>query len=35
MNTKVNCVGIIRESRIDDTRTPLVPLHIEQIKKKI
>ena len=34
MNTKVNCVGIIRESRIDDTRTPLVPLHIEQIKKK-
>ena len=31
----MNCVGIIRESRTDDFRTPLVPKHIKQIKKNI
>ena len=34
MNTKINCVGIIRETRIDDTRTPLTPKNIIEIKKK-
>ena len=34
MNTKINCVGIIRETRIDDSRSPLAPLHVEKIKKK-
>ena len=30
----MNCLGIIRESRVDDFRTPLAPKNIEQIKKK-
>ena len=34
MKSQVNCVGIIRETRIDDARTPLTPIHISQLKKK-
>ena len=34
MNTQINCVGILRETRIDDSRTPLTPIHIEKLKKK-
>ena len=34
MNANINCVGIIKESRIDDFRTPLAPIHIKQLKGK-
>jgi len=34
MNTQISCVGIIREARIDDSRTPLAPIHIEKLKQK-
>ena len=34
MNTQINCVGIIRETRVDDSRTPLAPIHIEKLRKK-
>ena len=34
MNAQISCVGIIREARIDDSRAPLAPIHIEKIKKK-
>ena len=34
MKTQINCVGIIRESRVDDSRTPLAPINIEKLKKK-
>ena len=27
-------IGIIREFRLDENRTPLVPIHISQLKKK-
>ena len=35
MNTQINCVGIIRETRVDDSRAPLAPIHIEKLKKNI
>ena len=34
MNTQISCVGIIRETRIDDSRSPLAPINIENLKKK-
>ncbi len=34
MSTDINCVGIIKESRIDDSRTPLAPIHISTLRKK-
>ena len=34
MKTQISCVGIIREARIDDSRTPLAPIHIEKLKQK-
>ena len=34
MNTKISCVGIIKETRIDESRSPIAPIHIRKIKKK-
>ena len=34
MNPQINCVGVVKEARIDDTRTPLAPLHIKQLKNE-
>ena len=30
-----NTIGIIRETRDDEKRTPIVPEHVELLKKKI
>ena len=34
MNHKINAIGIIKETRNDESRAPLAPLHIKQLKKK-
>ena len=34
MNAKINCVGIIKETRSDEFRAPLAPVHIEKLKNK-
>ncbi len=34
MNKPIESIGIIRESRSDENRTPLVPDHIDKLKKK-
>ena len=30
----INCVGLIKETRTDESRTPLAPIHIKILKKK-
>ncbi len=34
MNSSFKCFGIIRESREDDSRTPLTPINVKQLKEK-
>ena len=34
MSTQIRCIGIIKETRTDESRTPLSPIHIQQLKKK-
>ena len=34
MNNPIETIGIIKESRPDENRTPLVPEHIEKLKEK-
>ena len=34
MIPQINCVGLIKETRTDESRTPLTPIHIKILKKK-
>ena len=34
MIPQINCVGLIKETRTDESRTPLAPIHIKILKKK-
>ncbi len=34
MSAQIRCIGIIKETRTDESRTPLSPIHIQQLKKK-
>ena len=35
MNNSLFNLGIIRETRTDETRAPLTPKHIKELKKKL
>ena len=34
MSRPIETIGVIKESRLDENRTPLVPEHIEKLKSK-
>ena len=34
MISQINCVGLIKETRIDESRAPLAPIHIKILKEK-